>query len=266
MIKKNLLSIGDLSKITGVHIKALRYYDSLGILPPTFVDPNSGYRYYSFEHKAIVDAIKFCVELDIPLKQFNNYTNTEEPWICYADLVKHGANVVEEKIKFMQELLSRLKVMQTEIERSEYSYRNENPQVYTLPARDCWIVPYDGKQMCEEYKQYTKKVIMQIHSQGLQLGNIGGLLLLPQEDEWKQYLFIDVRIPEKDLVAHPEILHIPSGKYLCKKVNNSNIQQAWDWCLPLMSKEQIRLIIETELFIGNYYFSAPVLEQRCLLY
>ena len=74
MEKKNLLSIGELSKITGVHIKALRYYDSLGILTPTYIDPNSGYRYYSFYQKAVVDAIQFCVDLDIPLKTFPTYT------------------------------------------------------------------------------------------------------------------------------------------------------------------------------------------------
>lgn len=57
MKKKNLLSMGELSKITGVHIKALRYYDSLEILTPTFVDSESGYRYYSFCQKVVVDAI-----------------------------------------------------------------------------------------------------------------------------------------------------------------------------------------------------------------
>lgn len=71
MKRKNLLSIGELSKITGVHIKALRYYDSLGILTPAYVNPDSGYRYYSFCQKAVVDAIQFCVDLDIPLKHFH---------------------------------------------------------------------------------------------------------------------------------------------------------------------------------------------------
>ena len=49
MKKENLLSIGALSKQTGVHIKSLRYYDSLGILRPAYVDPCSGYRYYSLQ-------------------------------------------------------------------------------------------------------------------------------------------------------------------------------------------------------------------------
>lgn len=71
MKKKNLLSIGELSKITGVHIKALRYYDSLGILKPAYIDPDSNYRYYSFPQKATVEAIQFCVDIGVPLKQFN---------------------------------------------------------------------------------------------------------------------------------------------------------------------------------------------------
>lgn len=34
MDKKHLLTIGNISKQTGVHIKSLRYYDKIGILPP----------------------------------------------------------------------------------------------------------------------------------------------------------------------------------------------------------------------------------------
>ena len=58
MKKENLLSIGALSKQTGVHIKSLRYYDSLGILRPAYVDPSSGYRYYSLQQIPVVDAIQ----------------------------------------------------------------------------------------------------------------------------------------------------------------------------------------------------------------
>lgn len=58
MKKDNLLSIGALSKQTGVHIKSLRYYDSLGILRPAYVDPSSGYRYYNLQQIPVVGAIQ----------------------------------------------------------------------------------------------------------------------------------------------------------------------------------------------------------------
>lgn len=265
MQKKNLLSIGELSKITGVHIKALRYYDSLGILTPAFVDPDSNYRYYSFCQKAIVDAIQFCVDLDIPLKDFNNYTNEAAPWICYKDLVEHGTDIVAQKIQLMQERLTLLKTMQAEIERSEKSYQSDTPERYFLPERTCRIVPYENRLGCDESNELMKKLIIEIYKHELKLGNANGLLLLKRKNEWKQYLFVDVDVRTAQNIEQSEILHIPAGQYLCKKVEHSNIHQVWDWCLPHVSEEQIELVIETELFVGNYAFSTPVLEQRCLL-
>lgn len=265
-MKKNaLLSIGDFSKVTGVGIKALRYYDEIGILTPAFIDSNSGYRYYSFHQKAVADAIQFCVELGIPLKQFPEYTNEPVSWIRYADLVDRGEEIVNEKIETLQKHLARLKEMRKEIHRAESSYQNNQPAQYALPARDCWITPYEGSQLCETSSRLTNKIILDIYRSRMDLGNAGGLLLLRQEGSWQQYLFVDVEKPTENPGRHPQILHIPQGTYLCKKVEHSDIQQFWDWSRPFVSEDNIQLVIETELFVGNYHFSSPVLEQRCLL-
>jgi DNA-binding transcriptional MerR regulator len=42
-----MLKIGDFSRLSGISIKTLRYYDDLGLLKPAEVDPFTGYRYYS---------------------------------------------------------------------------------------------------------------------------------------------------------------------------------------------------------------------------
>lgn len=265
MEKKNLLSIGELSKITGVHIKELRYYDQLGILKPAYTDPSSGYRYYSFYQKSVVDAIQFCVDVDIPLRTFRDYTNEAVPWICYKDLVSHGAEIVEEKIRVLQQRLARLKAMQKEIERSQSSFSNSRPAEYNLPERFCWITPYEGTLGSATTNEQIKKLILKIFDSGLKLGNINGLLLLKENDEWKQHLFVDVSGDIEKIKSNPEILHIPDGWYLCKKVEHSDIRGVWDWCLSCINEDDIELIIESELFMGNYAFSAPALEQRCLL-
>ena len=265
MKKKNLLSIGELSKITGVHIKELRYYDHLGILKPIYTDPSSGYRYYSFYQKSVVDAIQFCVGADIPLRTFPDYTNDAVPWICYKDLVSHGTELVEEKIRVLQQRLSRLKAMQKEIERSENSYANGSPAEYDLPQRYCWITPYEGTLGSAVTNELIKKLILKIFDSGLKLGNINGSILLKENDEWKQYLFVDVSGDIEKIKCRPDILCIPAGRYLCKKIDRSNIRGVWNWCLHCVNEEDIELIIESELFMGNYAFSAPVMEQRCLL-
>ena len=265
MKKKNLLSIGELSKITGVHIKALRYYDSLGILSPAYVDPDSGYRYYSFCQKAIVEAIQFCVELDIPLKRFGSYTNEAASWICYRDLVDNGTRLAEEKIRSLQERLALLQSMQAEIERSEVSYRSAVPAAYSLPARACYLAPYEGPLGSDEANELMKKLMMEIYGHSLKLGNANGLLLLKERGEWRSYLFVDVDAASIGSAEQPELLRIPAGQYLCRKVERGGIRQVWDWCPPSLLESGTELVMETELFIGNYAFSKPALEQRILL-
>lgn len=263
MKKKNLLTIGELSKITGAHIKALRYYDSLNILQPEYVDPDTGYRYYTFQQKAVVEAIQFCVDIGVPLKEFGAYANEENASIFYNDLVRQGTTTMENRIRQMQERLERLKAMQAEINRAETCFQKGVPDFYDLPARNCWLCPYVGKLLSEKAKEVSKKVILEISHHGLRLGNTYGLLLMRQGNEWTQFLFVDVQNTGSE--KYPQILSIPAGKYLCKTVGQSGIEQAWDWSRPFLEENQIRLILETELFVGNYNFLDPVLEQRCLM-
>jgi DNA-binding transcriptional MerR regulator len=44
-----MLRIGDFSRLSRVSVKALRYYDEIGLLKPVEVDRFTGYRYYSAE-------------------------------------------------------------------------------------------------------------------------------------------------------------------------------------------------------------------------
>lgn len=164
----------------------------------------------------------------------------------------------------MQERLALLRAMQAEMERSEKSYQSNTPQRY-LPERTCRITSYEGQLGTDEANEQMKKLIIKIYTHGLKLGNANGLPLLKEHGNWKQYLFVDVDKAPDNTVAQSQYIHIPAGEYLCKRVEQSNINQVWDWCLSHLSEEQIELVIETELFVGNYAFSKPALEQRCLL-
>ncbi|MEG1416680.1 MAG: helix-turn-helix domain-containing protein, partial [Clostridium sp.] len=76
-----LYSIGEVSKIKGVTIKALRYYHTEGILVPSHIDEGSGYRYYSINQFIYIDIIKVCRTLGASISEikkiFKN-CNTDE--------------------------------------------------------------------------------------------------------------------------------------------------------------------------------------------
>ena len=95
MNNSELITIGTLSKITGVKVKALNYYESKGILPPVYINPENNYRYYSIAHVYVVGAIRLCVDLGIPLKEFGEFNNNDGSGINLSQLISYGNELVE---------------------------------------------------------------------------------------------------------------------------------------------------------------------------
>ena len=94
---KNFLSIGEVGKIEGVSAKSLRYYERLGILVPAYINPETGYRYYTVDQLLIVDLITICVETGIPLKNLQKYI-TDQQTINIQHLLVEGEEMIDQKI------------------------------------------------------------------------------------------------------------------------------------------------------------------------
>ena len=52
-----LYRIGMFSKMNRVTIKALRYYDEVGLLKPAYINEMTGYRYYTSEQLPVIHKI-----------------------------------------------------------------------------------------------------------------------------------------------------------------------------------------------------------------
>jgi DNA-binding transcriptional MerR regulator len=64
-----MFRIGDFSKIARVSGRLLRYYDSIGLLSPGRIDPQTGYRYYMAGQLARLNKILALKELGLSLEQ-----------------------------------------------------------------------------------------------------------------------------------------------------------------------------------------------------
>jgi DNA-binding transcriptional MerR regulator len=63
------LAIGDFSRATQLSVKTLRNYHRLGLLEPTEVDPDTGYRRYTIGQIPAAQIIRRFRKLDMPLDQ-----------------------------------------------------------------------------------------------------------------------------------------------------------------------------------------------------
>ena len=61
------VTIGAFARVTRISARTLRKYDALGIIRPTFVDPDTGYRYYTMRQYPLAETIRMLRSLDVPL-------------------------------------------------------------------------------------------------------------------------------------------------------------------------------------------------------
>jgi DNA-binding transcriptional MerR regulator len=67
LVREELISIGQMSRRSAVTVKALRYYDRVGLLRPAMVDDATGFRYYSHDQIATARLVGKLRTLDVPL-------------------------------------------------------------------------------------------------------------------------------------------------------------------------------------------------------
>lgn len=72
-----MFRIGDFSRLTQVTVKALRHYDSLGLLKPERIDPDSGYRYYSAAQLPWLNRILALKDLGFSLEQIGQLLDAD---------------------------------------------------------------------------------------------------------------------------------------------------------------------------------------------
>ena len=64
-----MFKIGDFSRLSLVSVKALRYYDELGLLKPARVDESTGYRYYAASQLTRLNRILAMKDMGLSLEQ-----------------------------------------------------------------------------------------------------------------------------------------------------------------------------------------------------
>ncbi len=71
-----MYKIGDFSKKVDVPVKTLRYYDEISLFSPSYIDNWSGYRYYEDEQIPIIKKIVMLKDLNLSLKEIDEYMTT----------------------------------------------------------------------------------------------------------------------------------------------------------------------------------------------
>ena len=98
-----MYSIGKFSKLTGVNVKTLTWYDNIGLLNPDIVNRENGYRYYSDESFKKLANIQFFKKLEFSINEIKDFS---------INTMSNKINEIQNKIDFLTfniDLLKRIK-------------------------------------------------------------------------------------------------------------------------------------------------------------
>jgi len=256
MRKNKLLSIGDVSKMSGATVKSLRYYDRIKLLEPAFVDPDTNYRYYKFDQLYFLEIIMLCVELDIPLKELTEYIDDKKT-IDYSALLTYGKGIAQEKLKRIQRGLRFIDGMEQSIELAK-SYHN-GKQVYRREIEEklFYVVPFEGATQWE-----VAKAFFDIEYDDDDYGEFAeyGILFEHSPAGIKRYAFME-RLPDK---AGDNCMVIPAGEYYCRQGDISQVEQAEQIFSEYLKGKKHFLAIDTEIFASKFVIDRPMHELRVI--
>ncbi len=216
-----------------------------------------------FSQTRIVEAIQYCVDLDIPLKSFESFISESDGQIDYSSLLEYGKKIAEDKMRRIGKRLLFLQAMQEEIDHAESCTKGQLTKAY-LPERTCWIIHYNGTQSDPSFHSAMYRLISEVEQNGLHAGFNNGQLVRYTKDGTFSYLFIDLRETQDVLKHYKQILQIPGGEYLCTVSEESRAQKAPEIFKDLFKDGKDHIAVEVELFSEQFNYSKPVFELRCI--
>ena len=266
-MRNSLLSIGEAAKLKNVSIKALRYYEKLGIFNPAYIDPQSGYRYYSPAQLFDLDVILACGELGIPLKHILDY-QTEQGTIDLRQLLIEGYELAEQKIKRARQSLLQINTYLEEIEQQDSFRHCPNTYTRTMPSRYFCAKPWDISRPFE-IKNYLK-TMSNLYQLADELGTtplyFQGLLIDTTSTEktssCQAYVAVDLYPSKSDTnlqTNEADIKYLPEDTYTGFRIENNDLTECITTALTY-AKEHPGFFVMTEIWDAELAANTFIIE------
>lgn len=223
-----MMTVNEVSKLTGVSIRTLQYYDTIGLLPPTEYT-EAGYRLYDDTAMERLQQILLFKELEFPLKEIK----------CIIDSPNFNRNkALEQQIALLtmkKEHLENLitfarKIKTIGVNKMDFHvFDTAEMDAYTKKAKEQWGQTAEYK----EYEEKTSKKSQEAQKQSWQnlmliFVEFGKMLDKKPEDSAVQLKVKELQdyITEHFYKCSNEILHALGKMYASDDAFTENIDKA----------------------------------------
>lgn len=220
-------TVKDVSKLTGVSVRTLHYYDAIGLLTPTKVT-DAGYRMYDNTALSRLQSILLFRELQFPLKEIKEFLDS--PDFNQEETIAQQIKLLELQYKHIGELISFAREIQTKgVKTMNFEVFDTNEiEQYKAEVKSKW----GNSKAYQEYKQRVvshsehndSKFVNEIMSL---FTDLGAMKQLPPTDKAVQEKIATLQayINENFYTCSNGILKELSEMYVCDARFKKNIDR-----------------------------------------
>lgn len=146
-----MLTVNEVSKLTGVSVRSLHHYDAIGLLKPAKVT-EAGYRLYGDDELNRLQNILLFRELQFPLKQIR--TILDSPEFDQQEALAQQIRLLELQLKHTQELILFARRLQEKgVNGMDFkAFDNKEMEQYEKEVQERW----GNTKAYDEYQQKAK--------------------------------------------------------------------------------------------------------------
>ncbi len=205
-----MYTIGEFAKFTQTTVKALRYYDEIGLLKPSQVDFKTGFRYYDYIKFSELEKIIFFKELNFSLKTIKELL--DNPHLVENTLATKKEELIKEQ-KIIDKKIKRLntirKLNQTEPPKEYYisptTQISQTKRYYISLKKNIWITEIDTLVSELLALVFSYKIPIKGHL----IGHFNS-----KKTTGKQMIQLMFEVASKENVPSDYLYELPKGDYL----------------------------------------------------
>jgi MerR family transcriptional regulator, activator of bmr gene len=265
-MKNNLYTIGQVSRIKGITIKALRFYEKIGLIKPFYVDAVTKYRFYSRDQLIQLDLIRALRSIEVSPKNMLGILEKRDTGQLIQYLDDQKKHVLE-KIVLLHKTIKIIEQAQNTINNSISLIANQEIVTRAIPER--YILTQKMDENLNEEKalvQFSRFPVIIEENDLLDTYETGFYCTPDETGEIHASLLYNAVTTHKN--SNKALLStIPAGEYLCICFNSNHplppIAKLNEYLRQ--NKIQSRLILQVNLLHDVFATDTQYCETQVLL-
>ena len=222
MGKSEYFPIGQVAKLFQISVGTLRHYERAGLLAPEYIDPHSGYRYYSFRQFEVLNTIRYLRVLDMPLDEIADFLKNRDTDVMEAKLLEQK-RVISQKRRELEMIEGKIDNRLRQL-RSARLEALDHIQLQPLPP--CRMVSMQASLSPQDHAALELPIRKLTQGQKTPLAFLGkvGLGISPAHlaaGAFGRYDLVFLLLDEED-VYQGAVEHLPAGQCVSVRFRGSH--------------------------------------------